>query len=215
MSWQKFISTEQQKPYFKTLQTFIDDEYQLATVYPPKSMIYSAFDECAFDELKVVILGQDPYHGFGQAHGLSFSVNDGVRFPPSLRNILLEVEQDTGSPLPISGNLTRWASQGVLLLNDVLTVRESSAGSHQKKGWENFTQAAIEKISEEKKGVVFMLWGKHAQQKSKIIDANKHLILTAGHPSPMSANRGLWFGNKHFSQANSYLQQQGYATIDW
>lgn len=215
MSWQKFISTEQQKPYFKTLQTFIDDEYQLATVYPPKSMIYSAFDECAFDELKVVILGQDPYHGFGQAHGLSFSVNDGVRFPPSLRNILLEVEQDTGSPLPISGNLTRWASQGVLLLNDVLTVRESSAGSHQKKGWESFTQAAIEKISAEKKGVVFMLWGKHAQQKSKIIDANKHLILTAGHPSPMSANRGLWFGNKHFSQANSYLQQQGFATIDW
>lgn len=215
MSWQKFISTEQQKPYFKTLQTFIDDEYQLATVYPPKSMIYNAFDECAFDELKVVILGQDPYHGFGQAHGLSFSVNDGVRFPPSLRNILLEVEQDTGNPLPISGNLTRWASQGVLLLNDVLTVRESSAGSHQKKGWENFTQAAIEKISAEKKGVVFMLWGKHAQQKSKIIDANKHLILTAGHPSPMSANRGLWFGNKHFSQANSYLQQQGYATIDW
>ena len=215
MSWQKFISTEQQKPYFKTLQTFIDDEYQLATVYPPKSMIYSAFEECAFDEVKVVILGQDPYHGFGQAHGLSFSVNDGVRFPPSLRNILLEVEQDTGNPLPISGNLTRWASQGVLLLNDVLTVRESSAGSHQKKGWENFTQAAIEKISAEKKGVVFMLWGKHAQQKSKIIDANKHLILTAGHPSPMSANRGLWFGNKHFSQANSYLQQQGYPTIDW
>lgn len=215
MSWQKFISTEQQKPYFKTLQTFIDDEYQLATVYPPKSMIYSAFEECAFDEVKVVILGQDPYHGFGQAHGLSFSVNDGVRFPPSLRNILLEVEQDTGNPLPISGNLTRWARQGVLLLNDVLTVRESSAGSHQKKGWENFTQAAIEKISAEKKGVVFMLWGKHAQQKSKIIDANKHLILTAGHPSPMSANRGLWFGNKHFSQANSYLQQQGYATIDW
>ncbi len=215
MSWQKFISTEQQKPYFKTLQTFIDDEYQLATVYPPKSMIYSAFEECAFDEVKVVILGQDPYHGFGQAHGLSFSVNDGVRFPPSLRNILLEVEQDTGSPFPISGNLTRWASQGVLLLNDVLTVRESSAGSHQKKGWENFTQAAIEKISEEKKGVVFMLWGNHAQRKSKIIDANKHLILTAGHPSPMSANRGLWFGNKHFSQANSYLQQQGYATIDW
>lgn len=215
MSWQKFISTEQQKPYFKTLQTFIDNEYQLATVYPPQSMIYNAFDECAFDEVKVVILGQDPYHGFGQAHGLSFSVNDGVRFPPSLRNILLEVEQDTGNPLPISGNLTRWASQGVLLLNDVLTVRERSAGSHQKKGWENFTQAAIEKISEEKKGVVFMLWGKHAQQKGKIIDVNKHLILTAGHPSPMSANRGLWFGNKHFTQANRYLQQQGFTTIDW
>jgi len=215
MTWKDFIETENQKPYFKSLKEFVEHEYQTQNVFPPKDLIYNAFRWCKFDDTKVIILGQDPYHGFGQAHGLSFSVNDGVAFPPSLRNILQEIHQDVGSPIPNSGNLTRWAKQGVLLLNDVLTVRQASAGSHQNKGWENFTENAIQLLSSEKENLVFLLWGRHAQQKGKLIDRNKHLVLTSGHPSPMSANRGLWFGNRHFNQTNNYLIAHGKTPIVW
>lgn len=215
MTWKDFIAAEQEKPYFRELKAFVESEYQTQTIFPPRDLIYNAFRWCKFDETKVVILGQDPYHGYGQAHGLSFSVNEGIAFPPSLRNIFQEVHQDIGSPIPANGNLTRWAKQGVLLLNDVLTVRQASPGSHQKQGWETFTVAAIEKLSSEKENLVFMLWGRHAQQKGRIIDPNKHLVLTSGHPSPMSANRGLWYGNKHFSQANKYLTTHEKKPILW
>lgn len=215
MTWKDFIETENQQPYFKSLKEFVEYEYQTQTVFPPRELIYNAFRWCKFEDTKVIILGQDPYHGYGQAHGLSFSVNDGVAFPPSLRNILQEVHQDVGSPIPNSGNLTRWAKQGVLLLNDVLTVRQSSPGSHQKRGWETFTENAIWQLSSEKENLVFLLWGRHAQQKGKVIDSNKHLVLTSGHPSPMSANRGLWFGNRHFSQTNTYLMANGKTPVIW
>ena len=215
MTWKDFIETESQKAYFKSLKDFVEHEYETQNVFPPKDLIYNAFRWCKFEDTKVIILGQDPYHGFGQAHGLSFSVNDGVAFPPSLRNILQEVHQDTGNPIPDSGNLTRWAKQGVLLLNDVLTVRQASAGSHQKHGWENFTENAIKLLASEKENLVFLLWGRHAQQKGKFINQNKHLVLTSGHPSPMSANRGLWFGNRHFSQTNHYLTTHGKTPIVW
>lgn len=215
MTWKDFIETENQKPYFKNLKEFVEHEYETQTIFPPKELIYNAFRWCKFNDTKVIILGQDPYHGYGQAHGLSFSVNDSVPFPPSLRNILQEVHQDVGSPIPTTGNLTRWAKQGVLLLNDVLTVRQANAGSHQKYGWENFTANAIEQLSSEKENLVFLLWGRHAQQKGKLIDRNKHLVLTSGHPSPMSANRGLWFGNRHFSQTNNYLIAHGKTPIVW
>lgn len=215
MTWKDFIESENQQPYFKSLKEFVEYEYQTQTVFPPRELIYNAFRWCKFEDTKVIILGQDPYHGYGQAHGLSFSVNDGVAFPPSLRNILQEVHQDVGSPIPNSGNLTRWAKQGVLLLNDVLTVRQSSPGSHQKRGWETFTENAIRQLSSEKENLVFLLWGRHAQQKGKVIDSNKHLVLTSGHPSPMSANRGLWFGNRHFSQTNTYLMANGKTPVIW
>ncbi|WP_277631578.1 uracil-DNA glycosylase [Avrilella dinanensis] len=215
MTWKDFIESENQQPYFKSLKEFVEYEYQTQTVFPPRELIYNAFRWCKFEDTKVIILGQDPYHGYGQAHGLSFSVNDGVAFPPSLRNILQEVHQDVGSPIPNSGNLTRWAKQGVLLLNDVLTVRQSSPGSHQKRGWETFTENAIRQLSSEKENLVFLLWGRHAQQKGKVIDSNKHLVLTSGHPSPMSANRGLWFGNRHFSQTNTYLMANGKTSVIW
>lgn len=215
MTWKDFIETENQQPYFKSLKEFVEYEYQTQTVFPPRELIYNAFRWCKFEDTKVIILGQDPYHGYGQAHGLSFSVNDGIAFPPSLRNILQEVHQDVGSPIPNSGNLTRWAKQGVLLLNDVLTVRQSSPGSHQKRGWETFTENAIRQLSSEKENLVFLLWGRHAQQKGKVIDSNKHLVLTSGHPSPMSANRGLWFGNRHFSQTNTYLMANGKTPVIW
>lgn len=215
MTWKDFIETENQQPYFKSLKEFVEYEYQTQTVFPPRELIYNAFRWCKFEDTKVIILGQDPYHGYGQAHGLSFSVNDGIAFPPSLRNILQEVHQDVGSPIPNSGNLTRWAKQGVLLLNDVLTVRQSSPGSHQKRGWETFTENAIRQLSSEKENLVFLLWGRHAQQKGKVIDSNKHLVLTSGHPSPMSANRGLWFGNRHFSQTNTYLMANGKTSVIW
>lgn len=215
MTWKDFIETENQQPYFKGLKEFVEYEYQTQTVFPPRELIYNAFRWCKFEDTKVIILGQDPYHGYGQAHGLSFSVNDGVAFPPSLRNILQEVHQDVGSPIPNSGNLTRWAKQGVLLLNDVLTVRQASPGSHQKRGWETFTENAIWQLSSEKENLVFLLWGRHAQQKGKVIDSNKHLVLTSGHPSPMSANRGLWFGNRHFSQTNTYLMANGKTPVIW
>lgn len=215
MTWKDFIESENQQPYFKSLKEFVEYEYQTQTVFPPRELIYNAFRWCKFEDTKVIILGQDPYHGYGQAHGLSFSVNDGIAFPPSLRNILQEVHQDVGSPIPNSGNLTRWAKQGVLLLNDVLTVRQASPGSHQKRGWETFTENAIRQLSSEKENLVFLLWGRHAQQKGKVIDRNKHLVLTSGHPSPMSANRGLWFGNRHFSQTNTYLMANGKTSVIW
>ena len=214
-SWQEQLADEFAKPYFEALATFVRNEYQEFSCYPPGKDIFTAFDLCPFDKVRVVILGQDPYHGPGQAHGLCFSVPDGITHPPSLINILKELQQDMGKPYPQSGTLTPWVRQGVLLLNATLTVRAGQAGSHQKKGWEPFTDAVIDKLSAQTKGLVFMLWGNYAKQKGKHIDRNKHLVLEAGHPSPLSANRGLWFGNKHFSKANTYLLEQGKTAIDW
>ena len=214
-SWRPFLVSEFQKPYFENLVKFVKQEYKTNTCYPPGRLIFSAFDYCKFNKLKVVIIGQDPYHGVGQANGLCFSVNDGVPHPPSLINIFKEVESDTGRAYPESGNLERWARQGVLLLNATLTVRAHQAGSHQGKGWETFTDAVIKSISDHKEGVVFLLWGGFAKQKSKLIDKNKHFVLTSGHPSPLSANRGYWFGNKHFSKTNSLLEQAGLNPIAW
>jgi uracil-DNA glycosylase len=214
-SWYSVLSTEMAKPYFKALVSFVDEEYTTKTCYPNKKQIFAAFDNCAFENIKVVIIGQDPYHGFGQANGLCFSVQDGIAFPPSLINIFKELAQDLNIPFPISGNLERWAAQGVLLLNATLTVRESEAGSHQKKGWETFTDAVIQKISDEKENVVFLLWGGFAQKKGAKIDKSKHHILVAGHPSPLSANRGFWFGNKHFSKTNKFLKSVNKDEIVW
>lgn len=215
MTWKDFIENEQKKNYYKELKFFVDHEYLTSRVYPPKEQIFNAFRYCPLEQVKVVILGQDPYHGRGQANGLSFSVNDGIPFPPSLRNIFAEVKNDIGTEIPYSGNLMRWAKQGVLLLNDVLTVREASPGSHQKRGWEQFTEEVIRFLSHEKENLVFMLWGSYAQKKGSKIDRNKHLVLTSGHPSPMSANQGKWFGNRHFSQANAFLQNKGIQEIIW
>ncbi len=214
-SWKNRLSDEFEKPYFAEVVAFVKDEYAKGLVYPPGKLIFNAFDKCSFEATKVVILGQDPYHGEGQANGLSFSVNDGVRSPPSLQNIFKEIQDDLGIEIPRSGNLERWATQGVLLLNSTLTVRANEAGSHQKKGWEKFTDAVIKSISDEKEKVVFMLWGKYAQDKGAMIDGKKHLILKAKHPSPMAANYGGWFGTKHFSQANTYLKDQGLDEIVW
>jgi uracil-DNA glycosylase len=214
-SWKQRLSQEFEKPYFSQLIEFVRTEYATNKVYPPGKFIFNAFDKCTFDKTKVVILGQDPYHGYNQANGLSFSVNDGVAMPPSLQNIFKEIRDDLGIPIPKSGNLERWAEQGVLLLNSTLTVRGGEAGSHQKKGWETFTDAVIKCISEQKQEVVFMLWGKYAQDKGSVIDASKHLILKAKHPSPMAANYGGWFGTKHFSQANDYLNSKGLEPINW
>ena len=215
MNWKSILQEEQQKEYYIQLLSFVNSEREKYKIYPPENEVFHAFNLCDFEDVKVVIIGQDPYHGFAQANGLAFSVNDGLKFPPSLRNIFIEVEKDTGEPLPISGNLERWAKQGVLLLNDVLTVREKEPGSHQKKGWERFTNAVIEKISSQKEGVVFLLWGNYAIKKGKIIDENKHLVLTSGHPSPMSANQGKWFGNQHFSKTNIYLRERNQKEIHW
>jgi len=214
-SWKKQLETEFEKDYFKDLITFVKEEYTEHRCFPPGSEIFSAFDHSKFEETKVVILGQDPYHGVGQANGLCFSVKDGIQIPPSLINIFKEIETDLGKPMPSTGNLERWAEQGVLLLNATLTVRAHQAGSHQKKGWEQFTDQVIKIISDNKENVVFLLWGGYAKKKSSLIDSSKHLILTSGHPSPLSANRGYWFGNKHFSTANSYLNQQGQSPIEW
>ncbi|AFK04875.1 Uracil-DNA glycosylase [Emticicia oligotrophica DSM 17448] len=214
-SWKERLKNEFEKPYFETLISFVKEAYKTSVCYPPGKLIFNAFDKCPFSQTRVVILGQDPYHGAGQANGLSFSVNDGVTFPPSLINIFKELNEDLGIPMPKSGNLERWAEQGVLLLNATLTVQASMAGSHQNKGWEQFTDAVIRCINEEKEGVVFMLWGKYAQDKGKIIDTNKHFVLKSKHPSPMSANFGGWFGNKHFSQANNYLISRGQNPIEW
>lgn len=214
-SWKSKLNEEFVKPYFKSLTDFVKKEYTTNQCFPPGKLIFSAFNHCPFDELKVVIIGQDPYHGPGQANGLCFSVNDGVPHPPSLINIFKEIESDLDKPIPASGNLERWADQGVLLLNATLTVRAHNAGSHQKKGWEQFTDNVIKTISKEQDGIVFMLWGGFAKSKSKLIDASKHHILTSGHPSPLSANRGFWFGNKHFSKANDILKKNGRKPIDW
>lgn len=213
-SWKVALKDEFDKEYFKNLTTKVKDSYLSASVFPPPKLVFNAFTLCPFDRVKVVILGQDPYHGKGQAHGLSFSVPDGVQIPPSLQNIYKEIKADLGKDLPLSGNLERWAKQGALLLNATLTVFESNAGSHQGWGWENFTDAVIKKVSDEKEGVVFMLWGRFAQNKASLIDDTKHFVLKAPHPSPLSAYNG-WFGSKHFSQANEYLKSRGEEPIDW
>jgi uracil-DNA glycosylase len=212
--WKSRLSEEFEKPYFQQLASFVKSEYQAGVVYPPGREIFKAFDACPFDEVKVVIIGQDPYHGPGQANGLCFSVHDNVRMPPSLVNIFKEIQSDLGKPFPKSGNLERWARQGVLLLNATLTVRASSPGSHQNKGWEIFTDAVIRKVSEEKVHVVFLLWGAYAQKKGEVIDRTKHLVLMSAHPSPFSADRGF-FGCRHFSKTNDYLKSNGLKEIEW
>jgi uracil-DNA glycosylase len=214
-SWQQMLESEYEKLYFQKLISFVKNEYATKRCFPLESEIFAAFNHCQFDKVKVVIIGQDPYHGFGQANGLCFSVNDGINFPPSLINIFKEIQSDLGLPIPISGNLERWADQGVLLLNATLTVRESEAGSHQNKGWETFTDSVIQKLSDEKENIIFLLWGGFAQKKGAKINRTKHNVLESGHPSPLSANRGFWFGNKHFSKTNSYLQSLGKETIKW
>ena len=214
-SWQQVLESEYGKLYFQKLISFVKNEYATRRCFPLESEIFAAFNHCPFDKVKVVIIGQDPYHGFGQANGLCFSVNDGINFPPSLINIFKEIQSDLGLPIPISGNLERWADQGVLLLNATLTVRESEAGSHQNKGWETFTDSVIQKISDEKENIVFLLWGGFAQKKGAKINRTKHHVLESGHPSPLSANRGFWFGNKHFSKTNAYLLSLGKETIKW
>jgi len=212
--WKSLLSDEFEKPYFQQLTSFVRDEYKNQTVYPKGIDIFKAFDRCDFSDVKAVIIGQDPYHGPGQANGLCFSVCDGTRFPPSLKNIFKEISADLGKPIPLSGDLERWAQQGVLLLNATLTVKANSPGSHQNRGWETFTDAVIKKISDEKDGVVFLLWGAYAQKKGEIIDRSKHLVLMSAHPSPFSADRGF-FGCKHFSKANAYLKSKGKKEIDW
>lgn len=213
-SWKQRLHPEFDKPYFKTLTNFVRGEYASKTIYPPAKLIFNAFDSCPFDDVKVVIVGQDPYHQPGQAHGLCFSVNEGVQIPPSLVNIYKEIQSDLGTPIPLSGNLERWAQQGVLLLNATLTVQANRAGSHQGKGWEEFTDSVIAKLANEREHLVFILWGSYAQRKGENIDANRHLVLKSPHPSPLSAHRGF-FGNKHFSKANEYLTAHGKKPIVW
>ena len=214
-SWKEVLSDEFNKEYFAKLTQFVKEEYCSGTpIYPPARLIFNAFDHCPFDKVKVVILGQDPYHGAGQAHGLCFSVNKGIPFPPSLLNIFKEIESDLGTPVPQDGDLTRWSDQGVLLLNATLTVRTAQAGSHQKRGWEEFTDAAIRELASRRSGIVFILWGSYAQKKGAFIDRSKHLVLTSPHPSPLSAYQGF-FGNHHFSTANKYLKEQGKSEIIW
>lgn len=214
-SWKEALGNEFEKPYFESLIEFVKSEYATTTCYPKGSQIFAAFDHCHFDDVKVVIIGQDPYHGPRQANGLCFSVNDGIAFPPSLINIFKEIETDLGKPFPQTGNLERWADQGVLLLNATLTVRAGEAGSHQKKGWETFTDAVIQAVSDKKENVVFLLWGGFAQKKGAKIDRSKHFVLESGHPSPLSANRGFWFGNKHFSKTNAFLEEKEIKPIVW
>lgn len=213
-SWKGKLSEEFEKPYFQELTSFVKQEYLTQTIFPPGKEIFRAFDYCDFNTARVVIIGQDPYHGPGQANGLCFSVQQGMRIPPSLLNIFKEIQKDLGKPIPASGDLERWANQGVLLLNATLTVRAASPGSHQNKGWEIFTDAVIRKISDEKKNVVFMLWGAYAQKKGEIIDRSKHYVLMSAHPSPFSADRGF-FGCKHFSKTNEYLKSKGLKEIEW
>ncbi|MCE5347564.1 MAG: uracil-DNA glycosylase [Bacteroidales bacterium] len=213
-SWKSRLKNEFEKEYFIKLTGFIREEYKVNTIYPPGSLIFNALNLCPFPNVKAVIIGQDPYHGPGQAHGLCFSVRNGVEFPPSLVNIFKEIESDIGISRPVSGNLERWASQGVLLLNATLTVRAHQAGSHQKKGWEEFTDSVISIINSEKKNIVFFLWGAYAQKKGESIDRSKHLVLESVHPSPLSASRGF-FGNKHFSKCNNYLIENGIYPINW
>lgn len=213
-SWRKHLSREFEKPYFGDLRAFVRDEYQRGAIFPPAAQIFRAFDECPFDAVKAVILGQDPYHGAGQANGLCFAVNAGVSPPPSLRNMFQEIEADLGHPVSRDPDLSRWARQGVLLLNATLTVRSGQAGSHQNKGWEQFTDAAIHALAREREGLVFLLWGSYARRKGAGIDRTKHLVLECAHPSPLSAHNGF-FGCRHFSKANAYLTAHGAEPIDW
>ena len=213
-SWKQRLAPEFEKDYFVRLTDFVRSEYQTTTIYPPGKLVFNAFNLCPFDKAKVVIIGQDPYHGVGQANGLCFSVDDGVQFPPSLQNIFKEVSDDVGAAIPPTGNLDRWAEQGVLLLNSVLTVRAHLAASHAGRGWEKFTDAVVRVIGEQKQGIVYMLWGSYAQKKGSIADPSKNLILKAVHPSPLSAYRGF-FGCKHFSAANDYLKSIGKEPIRW
>lgn len=213
-SWNKALAEEWDKPYFTKLTEFVRAEYAHQTVYPPGNRIFAAFDACPLDEVKVVILGQDPYHGVGQANGLCFSVNPGIAIPRSLINIFKEINSDTGAPIPSNGDLSRWASQGVFLLNSILTVRAHQAGSHQGMGWEQFTDAVIKALSDKTEHTVFLLWGSYAARKGEIIDRSRHLVLTSPHPSPLSASRGF-FGNHHFSSANDYLIKHCKTPIQW
>lgn len=213
-TWKPFLKNEFQSPYFQSLTEFVKQEYSTQIVYPPGKEIFKAFDCCGFGDVKVVIIGQDPYHGAGQANGLCFSVKPGVAIPRSLNNIFKEIQSDLGKPFPPNGDLERWAKQGVLLLNATLTVRAASPGSHQNKGWENFTDAVIKLIATEKQNIAFLLWGAYAQKKAEFINSSVHCILKSPHPSPFSADRGF-FGNKHFSKTNAYLQSKGLQPIDW
>lgn len=214
-SWAERLGNEFAQPYFSQLTDFVRHEYATTTCYPPGRLIFNAFNLCPFDSVKVVIIGQDPYHEAGQAMGLSFSVPDGVAMPPSLQNIFKEIQGDLGIGVPQSGNLTRWAEQGVLLLNATLTVRAHQAGSHQRHGWERFTDAAISRLCEGRDHLVFILWGGYARSKASLIDRSRHLVLESVHPSPLSANRGGWFGNHHFSRCNEYLAGHGMGPINW
>lgn len=214
-SWKEQLGDEFEAPYFRQLSEFVKKEYESQRCFPPGKLIFSAFDHTPFDKVKVVILGQDPYHGPGQANGLCFSVADGIPKPPSLINIFNEIQTDLNIPAPSTGNLERWADQGVLLLNATLTVRAHQAGSHQNKGWEQFTDRVISELSGRREHLVFMLWGGYAKKKGARVDRSKHLVLTSGHPSPLSANRGYWFGNRHFSAANNYLREKGIEPISW
>ena len=214
-SWRRHMYEEFDKQYFVELTDFVRREYSQGECYPPGHLIFNAFNLCPFDKVKVVIIGQDPYHEPGQAHGLSFSVNDGIPFPPSLINIFKEISNDLGTPMPMSGNLTRWAEQGVLLLNDSLTVRAHQAASHQRRGWEKFTDAVIKALDAHRDHLGFILWGGYARSKAKLIDSSRHLVLQSVHPSPLSANHGGWFGNHHFSRANAYLKEHGEDEILW
>ena len=213
-TWKERLNSEWSKDYFVRLTDFVKERYRTTTVYPPGSKIFAAFDACPFDKVKVVILGQDPYHGPGQANGLCFSVNKGIDLPPSLVNIFKEVSDDLGVPMPTDGDLDRWARQGVLMLNATLTVDAHNAGSHQGRGWEEFTDAAVRRLAEEREALVFMLWGSYAIRKGAFIDRQRHLVLTAPHPSPLSAYRGF-FGCKHFSQADKWLEEHGLQAIEW
>ena len=213
-SWRRELQPEFDKPYFELLTTFVRHAYQTRRCFPPAGLIFNAFDSCPFDRVKVVIIGQDPYHDVGQAHGLCFSVNDGVAIPPSLQNIYKEIHRDLGTPIPTSGNLQRWAEQGVLLLNATLTVEAHKPGSHQGKGWEELTDAAIEALNRKREHIVFMLWGSYAQRKGKFIDRGRHLVLQTSHPSPLSVYRGF-DGCGHFSAANKYLVKNGIQPIEW
>lgn len=214
-SWQQHIGAEFDKPYFANLASFVKQEYATTTCYPPGQLIFNAFNLCPFDKVKVVIIGQDPYHEPMQAQGLSFSVADGVALPPSLQNIFKEINNDLGKPMPQSGDLTRWARQGVLLLNATLTVRAHQAASHQRHGWEQFSDAVISTLSSQCDHLVFILWGGYARSKASLIDRSRHLVLESVHPSPLSANRGGWFGNHHFSKCNAYLREHNIQEIDW
>jgi uracil-DNA glycosylase len=214
-SWKQYLKSEFEKPYFAKLTENVRNEYKNGLCFPPAKLVFNAFNLCPFNKVKVVILGQDPYHELGQAMGLSFSVPDGVMLPPSLQNIYKEIHSDLGKPIPTSGDLTRWAKQGVLLLNATLTVRAHEANSHQALGWQNFTDAAIAALSNHREHVMFMLWGGFARSKKRLIDTNRHCIIESVHPSPLSANRGGWFGQHQFSRCNAYLKQYGLGEIDW